>query len=349
MRKKKKQHEPPAEENNIISGSENEEVDKAVDEITHETLDKITESIPDLEMNDNSNYPNEETSSRSEINCENKEHSPESPKQSLYDSDNQVHPRKKSRRFKPLIVAVCCIGLVLFGAFIGAGINQLSNRGSHHRDIRFKGMHHREEQYCKAHNCYKMSYSKAAFDKTPVIVGKEVYKSKPDKRYDQKDATPAPVEITENANRAEMGVTVGIREIENQVEIYILSVNRGGAASIAGVEVDDVILSANNITITSIDTLREIVNDLSPGDTVSLKVYRAGQELIFTVILDEASVLRDARPHGRRRLDLTEEGVWQWDGTLPFDIEDIPYYIENIPEELWGLFREFIERYSNEN
>ena len=70
---------------------------------------------------------------------------------------------------------------------------------------------------------------------------------------------------------------------------------------------------------------------------------------LLTVILDEVSVLRDTRPRGRRRLDLTEDGIWQWDGTLPFDIEDIPDYIENIPQELWGLFREFIERYSNEN
>ena len=59
------------------------------------------------------------------------------------------------------------------------------------------------------------------------------------------------------------------------------------------------------------------------------------------------SYLLNCRKPGR--LDLTEDGKWQWDGTIPFDIEDIPYYIENIPQELWGLFREFIERYSNEN
>jgi len=88
--------------------------------------------------------------------------------------------------------------------------------------------------------------------------------------------------------RAIMGVMVSTEQGEDgKVRVYVAEVNRGSAAEKAGVYVDDIILSANEIEVSSIEELKDVISALAPGDSLELKILRDGHALTLTVILDE--------------------------------------------------------------
>ncbi|MCL2854682.1 MAG: trypsin-like peptidase domain-containing protein [Defluviitaleaceae bacterium] len=83
--------------------------------------------------------------------------------------------------------------------------------------------------------------------------------------------------------RAVMGVQIG----QAGGQLQIASVNRGGAAYLAGLVAGDIILSANLAPITTFESLREILDNLSAGDALELQIRRGAEEMTLTVILDE--------------------------------------------------------------
>lgn len=67
--------------------------------------------------------------------------------------------------------------------------------------------------------------------------------------------------------------------------VYIESMSEKSAAENAGIQSGDVIMEVNSSTITSSPELQEAIGRHKPGDTVSIKVNRSGEEKIFEVVL----------------------------------------------------------------
>ncbi len=70
--------------------------------------------------------------------------------------------------------------------------------------------------------------------------------------------------------------------------VYVYSVTEGSAADLAGLQQGDVVTAIEGTEISSMDELNEIKNEYSAGDTVTLSVYRSGEELELSVTLQEA-------------------------------------------------------------
>ena len=67
--------------------------------------------------------------------------------------------------------------------------------------------------------------------------------------------------------------------------IYVATVNKNGPAYKAGLLVEDVILSVDNVTISKMTELREHIYKKSPGDNIELKVLRKDKEINIVVTL----------------------------------------------------------------
>ena len=68
----------------------------------------------------------------------------------------------------------------------------------------------------------------------------------------------------------------------------VQTVNADSGAAAAGIRKGDIIIAINDTIITSITELNEIKNQFSPGDTVSLTIYRGNQKIDVAVVLDES-------------------------------------------------------------
>lgn len=71
------------------------------------------------------------------------------------------------------------------------------------------------------------------------------------------------------------------------VGAYVMSVSSGSAAEKAGIQQGDVITKINDVEISTIEELNNEKNKFSAGDTVTLTLVRAGQEMTVEVTLDE--------------------------------------------------------------
>ncbi len=69
--------------------------------------------------------------------------------------------------------------------------------------------------------------------------------------------------------------------------LYITSVARGSDAYAKGVESGDLLLSVNDIRITSMEDLNSALFDLEVGQTVDAVIYRAGQQYLLELMLTE--------------------------------------------------------------
>ena len=68
--------------------------------------------------------------------------------------------------------------------------------------------------------------------------------------------------------------------------VFVYSVESGSAADRAGLKMGDVILAVDDIKIVSMTDLTAAKKNYSAGDTVTLKVYRAGEELTVSLTFD---------------------------------------------------------------
>lgn len=68
---------------------------------------------------------------------------------------------------------------------------------------------------------------------------------------------------------------------------YVDEVTPGFAAEAAGMKAQDIIIQLGGYEISSVDELTRMLRKFDPGQTVSVTVYRAGQEVQLQVTLDE--------------------------------------------------------------
>lgn len=68
-----------------------------------------------------------------------------------------------------------------------------------------------------------------------------------------------------------------------------VAVSSGSAAEKAGIRENDIILEFNNEKITLENSLAKIIQKYNPGDKITLKILRAGQEKTIELTLDERS------------------------------------------------------------
>jgi S1-C subfamily serine protease len=102
-----------------------------------------------------------------------------------------------------------------------------------------------------------------------------------------------------STNTAYMGVTVTtVTSVVQQEDgltpssgALVVSVEPGSPAETAGLRSDDVIVSLNGTTIATADDLTAALHPLSPGDHVTLGIYRGPQQMTLNVTLG-------ARPSG---------------------------------------------------
>ncbi|MBR3920530.1 MAG: trypsin-like peptidase domain-containing protein, partial [Oscillospiraceae bacterium] len=71
--------------------------------------------------------------------------------------------------------------------------------------------------------------------------------------------------------------------------VYVAQIKENSPASIAGMKAGDIIISANGEEIKTMTDLNKIKNNFKPGDTVSVVVFRNGEEIPMTIILGEVT------------------------------------------------------------
>ena len=92
---------------------------------------------------------------------------------------------------------------------------------------------------------------------------------------------------------AYLGVTV--RTLDSETASYyslpvgprIESINEGSCAEKAGMQVGDIVFQFNGVDVSDTTHLLSQLRKVKAGDTVTVKVYRAGAEIDLTVTLDE--------------------------------------------------------------
>jgi len=88
--------------------------------------------------------------------------------------------------------------------------------------------------------------------------------------------------LTETVNSA-MAFQLGLKA---DTGAYVVSASAGGPADKAGIQSGDVITSVDGKTVNTADDLGAILNDLQPGQTVTVTVDREGNQQSFDVTLD---------------------------------------------------------------
>jgi S1-C subfamily serine protease len=85
-------------------------------------------------------------------------------------------------------------------------------------------------------------------------------------------------------------VDPGLAQMDNlsvNAGVLITSVQPGGAAAQAGLQVGDVIVQVDNTPIVDTSTLSDALLDKDPGSTVALHIYRGNQQMTVNVTLGE--------------------------------------------------------------
>ena len=103
-----------------------------------------------------------------------------------------------------------------------------------------------------------------------------------------------------------LGVSVNRNEISQEAQAYgvpagaeILVVTPGLCGEEAGLQAGDIVTQINDTTVSNGSDLINAVANYSPGDTVTLTVYRNGETLTLQVTLDESTPETEARSKNR--------------------------------------------------
>lgn len=86
------------------------------------------------------------------------------------------------------------------------------------------------------------------------------------------------VDVTE-AYSSYLGLPMGI---------YVRDISEGSAAEEAGIRVGDVIIGINDEAVSTMEELNSIKNKFKAGETVTLKIYRDGEDLDIPLVLHES-------------------------------------------------------------
>ncbi len=71
--------------------------------------------------------------------------------------------------------------------------------------------------------------------------------------------------------------------------VYVAQIKENSPAELAGMKVGDIIISANDEEIKTMIDLNKIKNDFKPNDTVSVVVFRNGEEIPMNITLGEVT------------------------------------------------------------
>ena len=96
--------------------------------------------------------------------------------------------------------------------------------------------------------------------------------------------------------RPDLGVETTVLDYQYQLfyglpdGLYVTRVKRGSGAQAAGVQAGDVIMYVNDLPVCAQEDLLEALSGFSPGDQVSVVIYRASAKQNFTgmITLQEA-------------------------------------------------------------
>ncbi len=72
-----------------------------------------------------------------------------------------------------------------------------------------------------------------------------------------------------------------------KVGVYVSSLTPNGPAHMAGVKIGDIIIECDGEPVETVDDINEIKNKKSPGDEISVKIYRRGEYVNLKIILGE--------------------------------------------------------------
>jgi WD40 repeat protein len=95
---------------------------------------------------------------------------------------------------------------------------------------------------------------------------------------------------TRTGARPALGVSVRATDVGSEPKgLVITGVRKGGGAEKAGIQVGDILVSVNQVPVTTVFEIRNALADHSPGDQVSVKLSRAGQTMTLSVVLESAA------------------------------------------------------------
>ncbi len=78
-----------------------------------------------------------------------------------------------------------------------------------------------------------------------------------------------------------------------KVGVYVSSMTPNGPAYISGMKIGDIIVECEGEPIETVDDINKIKNKKSPGDKITMKVYRKGKYVDISVILGEETPIAD--------------------------------------------------------
>ena len=139
--------------------------------------------------------------------------------------------------------------------------------------------------------------------------------------------------------RPSMGVTVATVEEEHQqlfgwpAGVYVNSVESGSCAETAGMKQGDIITKLGDTEVTSVAELTSAKNQYRAGDSVVVTVFRSGEQLELTLILDE-------------QVNTTEESSQSQQGQQAYPYQQYPQdpnpeetsYGDNFYFDPWSFF-----------
>lgn len=117
-------------------------------------------------------------------------------------------------------------------------------------------------------------------------------------------------------------IGVGVSDVSQEARNYglpqgaaIMSVTEGAPAEAAGLQVNDIITKVDGVEISSSDDLRDIISASSPGNTLTLTVYRQGEILELSVEIGEniQSALGEETQSSTQQQN-GQSGMFPWGG-----------------------------------
>ncbi len=101
------------------------------------------------------------------------------------------------------------------------------------------------------------------------------------------DVMPLLEEIQNNGYVSTPYMGISITDQFAGMGAYVVQVDKGSAAAVAGIRVGDLIVSMGEHSVSSVSTLSAAMRDFKPGDTTKITVFRSGKLIELTITFGE--------------------------------------------------------------
>ena len=101
------------------------------------------------------------------------------------------------------------------------------------------------------------------------------------------DVMPLLEEIQNNGYVSTPYMGISITDQFAGMGAYVVQVDKGSAAAVAGIRVGDLIVSMGEHSVSSVSTLSAAMRDFKPGDTTKITVFRSGALVELTITFGE--------------------------------------------------------------